>query len=187
MAHFYWTKTRLYWESQRTQPQKIWMVGFPVLFFNQHAGTSLHRENEIAHKGLDGPPCRGSSPVRGQGLDLATSAPAGAAQSSLHWLAAPPRAQGPIRTGGAPKGASRAQESSAARRPPCRDSDSEVPVGLGSGARPQGPPSLDVMWGSRDGGKGSRAESGVGSGSANRGEESRPRLGSSPRTEQRRH
>jgi len=60
------------------QPQKIWMMGFPVLFFNQHAGTSLHRENEIAHKGLDGPPCRGSSPVRGQGLDLAT----------------PPRAQG---------------------------------------------------------------------------------------------
>ena len=57
------------------QPQKIWMMGFPVLFFNQHAGTSLHRENEIA---LDGPPCRGSSPVRGQGLDLAT----------------PPRAQG---------------------------------------------------------------------------------------------
>ena len=80
MAHFYWTKTRLYRESQRTQPQKIWMVGFPVFFFNQHAGTSLHRENEIAHKGLDGPPCRGSSPVRGQGLDLATSAPAGAAR-----------------------------------------------------------------------------------------------------------
>ena len=34
---------------------------------------------------------------------------------------------------------------------------------------PQGPPGLNVVWGSRDGGKGSRAESGVGSGSANRG------------------
>jgi hypothetical protein len=34
MAHFYWTKTKLYRESQRAQPQKIWMLGFPVLFFN---------------------------------------------------------------------------------------------------------------------------------------------------------
>ena len=187
MAHFFWTKTRLYRESQRTQPQKIWMVGFPVLFFNQHAGTSLHRENEIAHKGLDGPPCSGSSPVRGQGLDLATSAPAGAAQSSLHWLAAPPRAQGPIRTGGTPKGASRAQESSAARRPPCRDSDSEVPVGLGSGARPKGLPASTSCGGRATEGRGAAQKVGVGSGSANRGEESRPRPGSSPRTEQRSH
>jgi hypothetical protein len=35
MAHFYWTKMRLYQESQRAQPQKIRMLGFPVLFFNQ--------------------------------------------------------------------------------------------------------------------------------------------------------
>ena len=74
-------------------PQKTWMVRFPVLFFNQHAGTNLRRENEIAHKALDGPPRRESLPVRGQGLDLATSAPAGAAQSSEHWLAAHRRAQ----------------------------------------------------------------------------------------------
>jgi hypothetical protein len=83
MAHFYWTKTRLYRESQRAQPQKIWMVGFLVLFFNQHVGTNLRRENEIAHKALDGPPCRGSLSVRGQGLDLATSAPAGATRKAL--------------------------------------------------------------------------------------------------------
>jgi hypothetical protein len=51
-----------------------------MLFFNQHAGTNLRTENEIAHKALDGPPRRGSLPVRGQGLDLATSAPAGAAR-----------------------------------------------------------------------------------------------------------
>jgi hypothetical protein len=188
MAHFYWTKTRLYRESQRTQPQKIWMVGFPVLFFNQHAGTSLHRENEIAHKGLDGPPCRGSSPVRGQGLDLATSAPAGATRRAPYtgW----PRHR--VRRGRFGLEA-RPRELAAHRRAQPR-------AGLLAAIRtarsrqdwarahaPQGPPGLDVVWGSRDGGKGSHAESGVGSGSANRGEESRPRPGSSPRTEQQRH
>jgi hypothetical protein len=49
------------------------MVGFHVLFFNRHTGTSLRRENEIAHKGLDSPLRRGGHASNGGGgLTLAT-------------------------------------------------------------------------------------------------------------------
>jgi hypothetical protein len=68
------------------------------IFFNQHAGTSHRRENEVAHKGLDGPPRRvGHASNGGGGLALATTGRPG--------LAAPH-----ARTPGWPCNASRAGE-----------------------------------------------------------------------------
>jgi hypothetical protein len=86
MAHFYWTKARLYRSRNgRNHKRSGWwdfLCSSSISRNSAHIGTGHRKENEVAHKGLDGLPRRGGHASNGGGgLALATTGRPGLAAS----------------------------------------------------------------------------------------------------------
>jgi hypothetical protein len=71
MAHFYWTKARLYRSRNgRNHKRSGWwdfLCSSSISRNSAHIGTGHRKENEVAHKGLDGLPRRGGHASNGGG------------------------------------------------------------------------------------------------------------------------